>query len=167
MILRTAACSPRKIDRDGYGIRVNAILPGAVEGERFENVLKGRANLSGNSVEEERSKALAVQSLQRLSMSNRASFSSGDWFEGTDAAYRSQGLSYISYSGPFDVDEHSGEHTHTIAVSMFPNWIGQVQPRTVKLAGDTLELRNTSQYRSLGRAVNARILWSRASRIHG
>ncbi|MBA6112871.1 SDR family oxidoreductase [Pseudomonas asiatica] len=50
----------------GYGIRVNAILPGAVEGERFENVLKGRANLSGNSVEEERSKALAVQSLQRL-----------------------------------------------------------------------------------------------------
>ncbi|MEX7556999.1 SDR family oxidoreductase [Pseudomonas monteilii] len=49
-----------------YGIRVNAILPGAVEGERFENVLKGRANLSGNSVEEERSKALAVQSLQRL-----------------------------------------------------------------------------------------------------
>ncbi|WBM48020.1 SDR family oxidoreductase [Pseudomonas putida] len=49
-----------------YGIRVNAILPGAVEGERFENVLKGRANLSGNSVEEERSKALAVQSLQQL-----------------------------------------------------------------------------------------------------
>lgn len=49
-----------------YGIRVNAILPGAVEGERFENVLKCRANLSGNSVEEERIKALAVQSLQRL-----------------------------------------------------------------------------------------------------
>ena len=49
-----------------YGIRVNAILPGAVEGERFENVLKGRANLSGNSVEEERSKAFSVQSLQRL-----------------------------------------------------------------------------------------------------
>lgn len=103
----------------------------------------------------------------QLSMSNRASFSSGDWFEGTDAEYRSQGLSYISYSGPFDVDEHSGELTHTIAVSMFPNWIGQVQPRTVKLVGDTLELGNTSQYRSLGRAVNARILWSRASRILG
>lgn len=49
-----------------FGIRVNAILPGAVEGERFENVLKGRANLSGNSVEEERTKAFSVQSLQRL-----------------------------------------------------------------------------------------------------
>ncbi|WP_430310868.1 SDR family oxidoreductase [Pseudomonas sp. PONIH3] len=49
-----------------FGIRVNAILPGAVEGERFENVLKGRAHLSGNSVEEERTKAFSVQSLQRL-----------------------------------------------------------------------------------------------------
>lgn len=54
------------LELGAYGIRVNAILPGAVEGERFENVLKGRANLSGNSVEEERIKALAVQSLQRL-----------------------------------------------------------------------------------------------------
>ncbi|MCY1431167.1 Dihydroanticapsin 7-dehydrogenase [compost metagenome] len=49
-----------------FGIRVNAILPGAVEGERFDSVLKGRANLSGNSVEEERTKAFSVQSLQRL-----------------------------------------------------------------------------------------------------
>lgn len=49
-----------------YGVRVNAILPGAVEGERFENVLKARANLSGNSVEAERGKAFSVQSLQRL-----------------------------------------------------------------------------------------------------
>ncbi|MFJ4455924.1 lipocalin-like domain-containing protein [Pseudomonas sp. NPDC089392] len=101
----------------------------------------------------------------QLSMPNRASFSSGDWFEGTDAEYRSQGLSYISYSGPFDVAEHSGELTHTIAISMFPNWIGQVQPRTVKLAGDTLELGNTSQYRSGGSAVNAKILWRRAKSL--
>lgn len=95
----------------------------------------------------------------QLSMPNRASFSSGDWFEATDAEYRAQGLSYISYSGPFNLDEASGELTHTIAVSMFPNWIGQVQPRTVKLAGETLELGNFSQYRSKGRAVNARIRW--------
>ncbi|HEK1690805.1 TPA: lipocalin-like domain-containing protein [Pseudomonas putida] len=98
----------------------------------------------------------------QLSMPNRASFSSGDWFEGTDEEYRAQGLSYISYSGPFNVDEASGELTHTIAVSMFPNWIGQVQPRTVKLAGETLELGNFSQYRSKGRAVNARIRWRKA-----
>ncbi|MGA5585497.1 lipocalin-like domain-containing protein [Pseudomonas siliginis] len=97
----------------------------------------------------------------QLSMPNRAPFSSGDWFAGTDAEYRAQGLSYISYGGPFNVDEDSGELTHTIAVSMFPNWIGQVQPRTVKLVGDILQFGNFSQYRSSGRVVDARIRWRR------
>lgn len=50
----------------GFGIRVNAILPGAVAGERFENVLKGRANVSGNTVEQERTQAMSIQSLQWL-----------------------------------------------------------------------------------------------------
>lgn len=100
----------------------------------------------------------------QLSMPRRALFSSGDWFEGTDAEYRDQGMTYISYSGPFHIDEHSGELTHTIAVSLFPNWVGQVQPRTVKLAGDILVLGNTSQYLSRGRAVNAEIRWRRVVR---
>ncbi|WP_349976438.1 lipocalin-like domain-containing protein [Pseudomonas sp. WHRI 8519] len=97
-----------------------------------------------------------------LRMPNRAPFSSSDWFEGTDAEYRAQGLSYSAYSGPFNVDRHSSELTHTIAISMFPNWIGQVQPRTVTLAGEILELGNASQYRSSGRAMSARILCRRA-----
>ena len=48
------------------GIRVNAILPGAVAGERIENVLAGRAAVSGRPVEEERRAAMAIQSLQRF-----------------------------------------------------------------------------------------------------
>lgn len=48
------------------GIRVNAILPGAVAGERIEKVLAGRAAVSGRTVEEERRAAMAIQSLQRF-----------------------------------------------------------------------------------------------------
>jgi NAD(P)-dependent dehydrogenase (short-subunit alcohol dehydrogenase family) len=48
------------------GIRVNAILPGAVAGERIEKVLAGRAAVSGRPVEEERRAAMAIQSLQRF-----------------------------------------------------------------------------------------------------
>lgn len=48
------------------GIRVNAILPGAVAGERIENVLKGRASVSGRSVDEERASAMSIQSLKRF-----------------------------------------------------------------------------------------------------
>jgi NAD(P)-dependent dehydrogenase (short-subunit alcohol dehydrogenase family) len=48
------------------GIRVNAILPGAVAGSRIENVLAGRAKLSGRSVDEERASAMDIQSLKRF-----------------------------------------------------------------------------------------------------
>jgi NAD(P)-dependent dehydrogenase (short-subunit alcohol dehydrogenase family) len=48
------------------GIRVNAILPGAVAGERIENVLQGRAAVSGRSVDEERAAAMSIQSLKRF-----------------------------------------------------------------------------------------------------
>jgi NAD(P)-dependent dehydrogenase (short-subunit alcohol dehydrogenase family) len=49
-----------------YGIRVNAILPGAVAGARIENVLAGRAKLSGRTVEEERNDAMSIQSLKQF-----------------------------------------------------------------------------------------------------
>jgi NAD(P)-dependent dehydrogenase (short-subunit alcohol dehydrogenase family) len=48
----------------GFGVRANAILPGAVAGERMERVLAGRASASGRSVEEERVNALRNQSLK-------------------------------------------------------------------------------------------------------
>jgi NAD(P)-dependent dehydrogenase (short-subunit alcohol dehydrogenase family) len=49
-----------------FGIRVNAILPGAVDGPRIEQVLKGRAAASGRSVTDERAAALANQSIQHM-----------------------------------------------------------------------------------------------------
>ena len=49
-----------------FGIRVNAILPGAVEGPRIERVLEGRAAASGHSVAEERAAAVANQSIKRM-----------------------------------------------------------------------------------------------------
>ena len=49
-----------------YGVRVNAILPGAVAGERIEKVLAGRAQVSERSVDDERRDAMSIQSLQRF-----------------------------------------------------------------------------------------------------
>jgi NAD(P)-dependent dehydrogenase (short-subunit alcohol dehydrogenase family) len=49
-----------------FGIRVNAILPGAVDGARMESVLEGRAVANGRSIAEERAAALANQSLKRF-----------------------------------------------------------------------------------------------------
>jgi NAD(P)-dependent dehydrogenase (short-subunit alcohol dehydrogenase family) len=54
------------IELGEHGIRVNAIAPGAVAGERADRVFQGRAQLSGRSVAEERSLGLANQSLKAL-----------------------------------------------------------------------------------------------------
>jgi NAD(P)-dependent dehydrogenase (short-subunit alcohol dehydrogenase family) len=49
-----------------YGIRVNAIAPGAVAGERADRVFQGRAQISGRSIDEEKRVALGNQSLKEL-----------------------------------------------------------------------------------------------------
>lgn len=49
-----------------FGIRVNAILPGAVEGPRLHQVFEGRASATGRSVAQEEAAALANQSIKRF-----------------------------------------------------------------------------------------------------
>jgi NAD(P)-dependent dehydrogenase (short-subunit alcohol dehydrogenase family) len=48
------------------GIRVNAIAPGAVNGERIQRVLKGRADSSGRSLEDVTAEALGNQAIKRF-----------------------------------------------------------------------------------------------------
>jgi len=52
------------IELGKYGIRANAILPGAVAGPRIDKVLQGRADANGTTFEEEQEKAMAIQSLK-------------------------------------------------------------------------------------------------------
>jgi NAD(P)-dependent dehydrogenase (short-subunit alcohol dehydrogenase family) len=54
------------IELGEYGIRVNAIAPGAVAGERADRVFQGRAQASGRSIDEEKRIGLANQSLKEL-----------------------------------------------------------------------------------------------------
>jgi len=49
-----------------YNIRVNAIAPGAVAGERIELVLQGRASAEHMTLGEERAAAMGIQSLKRF-----------------------------------------------------------------------------------------------------
>jgi NAD(P)-dependent dehydrogenase (short-subunit alcohol dehydrogenase family) len=54
------------IELGEYGIRANAILPGAVDGPRIQRVFEGRAKVSGKTMEQIQKEAMAVQSLKRL-----------------------------------------------------------------------------------------------------
>ena len=49
-----------------WGIRANAIAPGAVEGERIVRVFQGRAASSGKPIEEVKAEAMAAQSIKAM-----------------------------------------------------------------------------------------------------
>jgi NAD(P)-dependent dehydrogenase (short-subunit alcohol dehydrogenase family) len=49
-----------------WGIRANAIAPGAVAGDRIERVFAGRAQISGKSMAEVRAAAMAEQSIKAM-----------------------------------------------------------------------------------------------------
>jgi len=54
------------IELGAYGIRANAILPGAVGGARIEKVFEGRAQATHKPLNEVRKEAMAAQSIKRL-----------------------------------------------------------------------------------------------------
>jgi NAD(P)-dependent dehydrogenase (short-subunit alcohol dehydrogenase family) len=54
------------IELGEFGIRANAILPGAVEGPRIERVFEGRAKLSAQPIQEIKKAAMSVQSIKRF-----------------------------------------------------------------------------------------------------
>jgi NAD(P)-dependent dehydrogenase (short-subunit alcohol dehydrogenase family) len=54
------------IELGDHNIRSNAIAPGAVGGQRIENVLAGRAKTAGRSVEEERASMLSIQTIKQF-----------------------------------------------------------------------------------------------------
>jgi len=49
-----------------WGIRANAIAPGAVEGDRIVRVFQGRAQISGRSMEAVKDEAMAAQSIKTM-----------------------------------------------------------------------------------------------------
>ena len=91
----------------------------------------------------------------------RNNFASGDWFTGTDAEYKQEASTYIAYTGPFHVDEEKQILTHSMFISLFPNWTGQTQPRVVKIEGDLLHLSTASPIVSGGKLVNAFLTWKK------
>jgi hypothetical protein len=96
---------------------------------------------------------------------DRSNFASGDWFDGTDAEYKQETATYIAYSGPFHVDEEKQTLTHSMFVSLFPNWTGQTQPRVAKIEGDLLRLNTAAPIVSSGKKVNSYLTWKRAAAL--
>ena len=92
----------------------------------------------------------------------RRPFALGDWFYGTAEEYREEGSTSIASSRRFHVDEGK-TLTHSMFVSLFPNWTGQTQPRVVGIEGDRLRLSTTAPILS-AKVVMSHLQWQRAGK---
>jgi hypothetical protein len=95
----------------------------------------------------------------QLQRPERPPFAEGDLLHATPEEYAAAGSSYIAYSGRFFVDEGKKSLSHEMAVSFFPNWVGERQVRLVELNGERLQLRTDGPQRLNGVLRTVTLSW--------
>jgi hypothetical protein len=68
---------------------------------------------------------------------------------------------YFSYCGRYDVADSEEFVTHTVEMSLFPNFTGTAQKRFVTIVGDRMTI-TTPPASSGGKQVSHVMLWERA-----
>jgi hypothetical protein len=99
----------------------------------------------------------------QLQRPERPLFADGDLAHATPEEFADAGSSYIAYSGRFFVDEQENTLFHEMAVSFFPNWLGQKQVRLVEIDGERLQLSTDGPQAIFSGSLKAATLtWRRA-----
>ena len=99
---------------------------------------------------------------RNCSVPNAPRLLKGTLLRATPEEYAAAGSSYIPYSGRFFVDETKKSLYHEMAVSFFPNWVGQRQVRLVELNGERLQLSPDRPQRLNGVLKTVTLSWRRA-----
>ena len=98
----------------------------------------------------------------QLQSPERPPFAEGDLLRATPEEYAAAGSFYVAYSGRFFVDEAKKSLSHEMAVSFFPNWVGQRHVRLVELNGERLQLSTDGTQRLNGVLKTVTLSWRRA-----
>jgi hypothetical protein len=93
----------------------------------------------------------------------RAAWASPNPAAGTQSETAQAGAGYLAYAGSFTVDESASIVEHHVDVSLFPNWIGEVQRRFVDLSGNELALESPVITDAAGVSVTPRLRWRRTT----
>jgi len=89
---------------------------------------------------------------------NRPNFETGEALTASDAEKVAGWDSYYSYGGPFEID---GDRViHTVAHTIYPNWLGGTQVREISFEGEHMILTAPPQKTRRG-TQNSRVIWRR------
>lgn len=96
-----------------------------------------------------------------LSRANRPAFATGEMLSADDTEKVHAWDSFFSYCGRYEV--RGDEVVHHIEGSLYPNWIGEAQARTMRLEADRLTLTTPPQKTRRG-VQTSEVVWRRAVR---
>lgn len=91
----------------------------------------------------------------------RKDFHQEHWTNATPEEYTQEGSTYLAYSGPFKTDDEKQIVSHTMYVSLFPNWTGQIQNRIVIFKDGFLHLESEKPFISNSRLMIHKLTWKR------
>ncbi|KAK4888171.1 hypothetical protein LTR27_012900 [Elasticomyces elasticus] len=103
----------------------------------------------------------------QLQIPGQSPFASGDMNGGTTEELAEAGRKYFAYTGQFWLDESGDESIlmHEMRCSSFPNWLGNVQRRIMKLSADGgeqfLTLGPEKAVEVMGEMRMTRLVWRR------
>jgi hypothetical protein len=93
-----------------------------------------------------------------ISRTGRIDFAAGDLLSGT-AEEKAQAVEgFVAYAGRYSF--HGDRVIHHVELSLFPNWVGSDQQRSVELTGDRLVL-SASPLLLAGKQQVPRLVWER------
>ena len=96
-----------------------------------------------------------------LSRADRPAFETGEMLSADDAEKVRAWGSFFSYCGRYEI--RGADVVHHIEGSVYPNWVGDAQARTMHLEGDRLTLTTPPQKTRRG-IQTSEVAWRRAAR---
>jgi hypothetical protein len=96
-----------------------------------------------------------------ISRRDRAGFAAGDLLSGTTQEQARAVEGFVAYAGRYSF--HGDRVIHHVELSLFPNWVGTDQQRSVELAADRLTL-SASPLLLAGKQQIPRLVWERVDR---
>jgi hypothetical protein len=93
-----------------------------------------------------------------ISRTGRIDFAAGDLLSGTTEERAKAVEGFVAYAGRYSF--HGDRVIHHVELSLFPNWVGSDQERSVKLTADRLIL-SASPLLLAGKRRVPRLVWER------
>ncbi|MNI04191.1 hypothetical protein D3C81_963310 [compost metagenome] len=95
----------------------------------------------------------------------RENFNQEHWKGANAEEYIQEVSTYLAYSGPFYADEEKQILSHTMFISLFPNWTGQTQNRVIHFENEYLILESGKPFFAEGKEVVHKLKWKRAENL--